>query len=477
MPTFSAYFQIGKSQSELDFVDIDLERDTRLYIDPFAISQRPDRWSQEAHALIVAFFQKLVDLIRDGKEDGAKELLLHLHEPNETRFGLSANEPHGAGIGAEQAAQLYELLSSSSAVKTGSISSLEECELMVAGISWDKISDLTTNIIRKKLAEYTFNQCELHGIPTVSVALDPYFCLATLSWNVDYFNVPTINNLPILLVPKAIARRMGCFDHQKYYRHFALNFLKQQHLEAGSSLVRALKNGKKRVYKTDLAELYPCTKDFLLRFSTDNPQVLAKYKKDLAKKLKEEPSDTLAAKSDTEIARSLRLILKRIPRGNLKASEYHRFMIGFLEFIFYPWLICPRKEQEINSGRKRIDIVMENSAYDGIFHRMHHLRNMPCAYIAFECKNYSNDITNPELDQLAGRFSPNRGKVGFICCRKFDDRLLFIKRCRDTFKEERGLVIPIDDLTADSLLRLIEDGHRDQLDAVITKLVDEVWLS
>ena len=93
-------------------------------------------------------------------------------------------------------------------------------------------------------------------------------------------------------------------------------------------------------------------------------------------------------------------------------------MIGVIEFLFFPSLLYPRKEREIHQGRKRIDIAMENGAKTGIFVRLHQIRDFPCAYVAFECKNYSTDVANPEIDQLAGRFSPNRGKVGFLCCRQ-----------------------------------------------------------
>ena len=62
---------------------------------------------------------------------------------------------------------------------------------------------------------------------------------------------------------------------------------------------------------------------------------------------------------------------------------------------------------------------MSNGAYDGVFHHLSTVRQIACPYIPFECKNYMTEIGNPELDQLAGRFSLNRGMVGFLCCRHF----------------------------------------------------------
>jgi hypothetical protein len=118
---------------------------------------------------------------------------------------------------------------------------------------------------------------------------------------------------------------------------------------------------------------------------------------------------------------------------------------------------------------------MENSASSGIFYRIPVLRHLPCAYVPFECKNYTTEVANPELDQLAGRFSVNRGKLGFLCCRNFQDRTRFVESCRDTFTDQRGLIIPLDDATVLRLLSMIEDSHRDQVDGLLSELVAEIW--
>ena len=122
----SEAFNLGKTQAQLDFVDVDLARDAPLFIDPFAISQRLDSLSQECHLTLEAFFQRFVDSIRAGQPDDARALLLRLREPNETRLGYSTRRPQGAGIGTMQAGQLFAALQSSTAVQTGFLKSLEE---------------------------------------------------------------------------------------------------------------------------------------------------------------------------------------------------------------------------------------------------------------------------------------------------------------------------------------------------------------
>lgn len=476
MSRFSEVFGIDKTQAELDFVDVDLATDMPLFIDPFAIRQRPDPFSQTCTHTLVDFFQHVVNNIRAGNEYEAKKLLSYLREPNETRLGFSKNKPQGAGIGDTQAEQVYEALKGSSAVKTGFLSSLEECELMVEGISRDKLSDLATNVLRSHLIVYTQEQCQLHGVPTSQVPVPPCFNPETMEWVSQYAELPTHGNGIIVLVPKAIVRYDPAYEHQRYYRHFVLTYLQAEHMNAGSSLVRFLKNGTPWVAKKDLAERYPCSKEFLYQFSKDHPEVLAKYRESLkASETDGKAKEVDQLESDLLIAEALGTALKLIPGGNADATVYHRLMIGVLEFIFYPSLLSPKKEIEIHDGRKRIDIVMENGAREGIFQRLRDVRKLPCSFVAIECKNYTREIENPELDQIGGRFSPLRGKVGIICCRRFNNRPLFVQRCKDTLADDRGLILPLDDERVLELLSILQLGNRHRLDDKLTEWVNELF--
>lgn len=474
VPRFSRTFAINKSQAELDFVDISLSTDNRLFIDPFALAQRPDRWSNECHLALISFFQLVVDDIRAGHEDRARALLLHLREPNETCLGFSARRPKGAGIGNLQAQELFEAFRDSTAVRTGFLSSLEECELMIEGVGRDKISDLTTNIIRGQLVDYTMDQCALFGVPTQQVPLPPCFDANRQAWVARYVSLPVSVGHPILLVPKAIVRSSPAYNYEGYYRHSVLPFLQMEHLDARSALVRALKNGGRRVYKKDLQAAYPCTKDFLYEFSRQHPEVLRGYRGALEHLEKTDRNSEVDPSDQRDIASTLAQALRAIEPGSARAHEYHSLMIGVVEFLFHPHLLYPKKEQEIHEGRKRIDILMSNGAYEGVFHFIPTVRKFPCAYVPFECKNYVTEVGNPELDQLVGRFGANRGRMGFLCCRHFENRALFIRRCRDTFADGNGLILPMDDETIVRFLELIERGQRSGINGELESLVAEV---
>ena len=474
--TVSSVFGLNRTQPELDFVNVNVDGDVPLFVDPFALALRPDPWSQRAHGTLVDFFQQVVDEIRAGQLERALQLLGNLNEPNETRLGLSRGSPHGAGIGDGQAEKLLRALSESSAVKTGFIRQIEDCELMIEGVSRDKISDLTTNVIRRDLVSYTQAQCALWGIPVASAPLPPCFDNDARAWISDYHNVPVVDGSPVVFVPKVLVRRDPAYDHVKYYRHFVLEYLKAEHLSANSSLVHAFKNGRRDVFKKDLEQQFPCSKEFLYQFSKEHPGVLASYRDALVALERKGRTESVSREEEVILAGALIAALRSTPPGSEGATVYHRLMTGILEVLLFPAVLNPTVELEIHEGRKRIDIVMENGARDGLFYRLHSVRKLPASYVAIECKNYSKDVANPELDQLAGRFSPLRGKLGLLCFRTVDDRAKLIARCRDTLKDDRGLILPLDDETVIQLLAGLKDSGRRSIEEGLGRLVSEIWL-
>lgn len=474
---FSQAFNLRKTQAELDFVDINLEGDTPLYIDPFAISIRKDEWSMRCTLHIVSFFQNAIDSIHAGDHERAKAVLTNLSEPNETRLGKSIGKPQGRGVSGKQEFDLYEALAESEAARTGLLTEIAECDLFIPGIGPDKISDITTNVIRGPLVEYTQKQCELHDIPlTSSVPAGMFWDIEECEWTAKYAALPIWDDKKIILVPKVSVRFRMSLDSQEYYNHFVLNFLQAEHLRAGSALVKTFKrSGRQYVTKKSLKALHPLTKTELYRFTKAHPQVLDVYKQSerrertgLEKALDEEVD--IPALCDA-MASSLRVI----PPGTAAASDFHNLMIGAIEFIFYPNLIYPKKETPINAGRKRIDITYTNAARDGFFFRLHTARKIASTMVMVECKNYSSDVANPELDQLVGRYSVNRGRLGLLIARSCNDTELFMARCRDVTQAGNGIVVPIFDTDIYTMLDAIKQNHRAAIDArldtILTHLI------
>lgn len=440
----SRIYNLGKSQAELDFIDIDINEDIPLFLDPFFISIRTDNWSIEASRTIRDFFQKVIDFIRQNDVIGGKELFRHLHEPNTTCLGMSKGIPQGRGVGSGDTDDIFNSILQSRAIQTGLIQDIEDNLLFVDGFGKDKLSDMTTNIITDHLIEYTQKQCALHGIPLTSeVPTGFYWNRRTSQWEQRHTEMLVINERKIIFVPKGIVSFCNDYTPFRYYNHFVLNFMQNEHIQMNSALVQQRKNGTRFVTKKDLKSRHPFSKDFIADFTRRNPLVLADFK---------ERTSTISLNNNEFADLNIRDLcsfliseIQRIPAGSENATLFHRFVTGILELIFYPKLIYPTLEQEIHDGRKRIDLTFDNASESGIFSRLSQTMGIPCQYIMVECKNYTSDIRNPELDQLSGRFSPNRGRVGFIVCRDIENFELFINRCRDTYRDDRGLIVPLRD--------------------------------
>jgi hypothetical protein len=465
----SEIFNLEKTQRELDFVDIDIEVDLPLFLDPYFLSLRTDPWSVDAHRTVESFFHYVIDLYNAGRKSDAKSLFQNLSEPNETCFGVSEGRPRGRGVGTDEAVEIFDNLVSSNALEQRLVSHLEDLVIFVENVGKDKISDLTTNVIRKHLIEYTKGQCELHGIPlTDSVPTGFFWNPVQRKWDNEYNQMLVIGNRVILLVPKSIVSYSYKYTHENYCRHFVLEFLRHEHIRLNSSLVKrkTLKDGRENIWvnKDEIAkEEGAYRKEYLRDFTKKHPEIFKEFQHSTKKHVAPLTHEQLEPEENFDLDEFVDLLITRlqgIKTGRDFASLYHKHILGIMEFLFYPHLTRPIIEEEIHDGRKRIDITFDNSAKSGFFHQLHSSKDIPSQYIFVECKNYGSEVANPELDQISGRFSPNRGKFGFLVCRKIDDMEKFIARCADTYHDSRGMIIPLVDDDFVFLLNEIKRGRK-----------------
>lgn len=477
---FTDYYGLNRRQSQLDFVDIPLNTDIALFVDPYALTIAGDDRLRDWADIVVEYFELLLNAIANQNENAAFELLSNLHEPNDTHLGFSMGRPSGRGWGEKQTKQLQEKLARSRAAMSGKIRDITDVELFIPGIAEDKISDMTTNIIRGQLITYTQLQCNLHSVPMEEVNSGTYWDPVSRTWMSKYVNLPVYDNSRIILVPKTAVRVRLIPDYVAYYNNFVLQYLEAEHLSANSSLVRLLKNGKRRVFRKDLRPLQSMDKDSLFEFSEKHPEVLEDYKKTLRDMIQPMSDNLIEFRQpdprppvDTDLPQKL----ESIKPGNAAAGEYHNLMLGALQAIFYPWLTRPEKEQEINEGRKRVDILFNNSANDGFFSRLVNLHKVLAPYVSVECKNYSEDPGNPEFDQLLGRFSRKRGDFGMLFCRTINNRDAMIARCKDVVNDRDGAVILVfDDADVLKMYELRQQGDERGLTEFLDDRLKEILM-
>jgi hypothetical protein len=455
----SQYYKLGRTQPTLDFVDVDIRGDATVFVDPRALRLLHSQWADECVALVQNFFRTVLDAIHRNANHEAKALLRVLREPNETHLGLSKERARGRALGYNSAVYVWQALTTSEAAKSGLLEDLEDTILMVEGISSDIISDITTNIIREPLIHYTQQMARYYGIPLQNdIPSGSIWYPASKQWNSRFEEMPITDYGKLLLVPKAIVRLRMDYSVNEYYRHYLLEHLKEVELSANTELVRLLKDGSPRVTKKDLIAKYGSGKAMIVRETRNYPEVLEKYRRD-KRATNRPPLDHIDLADSEGTPRpdwdALLKAVRDIPCGRDDSKGYEDAIESLLTALFYPSLAYPIVQFEIHEGRKRIDISYTNLATDQFFYWL--AVNYTAPNIFVECKNYIGDPSNPELDQLSGRFSPSRGKVGIIICRSFKDKTLFLKRCRDTALDQRGYIITLDD---SDLAELVEERKK-----------------
>jgi len=297
-----------------------------------------------------------------------------------------------------------------------------------------------------------------YGIPLKrNVESGPTWNPQSNRWDSTFVDLPIANNSKIILVPKVMVRQELAYRYDSYYTHYLLPEMQQAELNANSGLVELLKNGSRRVTKKALKEKYGNSKLAVINQTLRFPHVLDEYREDTKNEFKspltlEEMADLTGSKAPDW--NQLISDLKKVKPGRDDAGKYENIIENILTALFYPSLCNPKKQTKIHDGRKRIDISYSNEAKSGFFYWLS--LHYPSSFIFAECKNYGRDIANPEVDQLSGRFSPGRGKVGLLLHRYVTNKKLLAKRLNDTAIDDRGFIIA---LTDEELIQLMEEAR------------------
>lgn len=182
----------------------------------------------------------------------------------------------------------------------------------------------------------------------------------------------------------------------------------------------------------------------------------------------------LATRDDVDLAlpvpppSRLRILYQEMVQLDSGRSDAYAYQGAVAALIAELWpgrLMYRGSEVVINDGRKRIDIVYANQADEGFL--LWAARFHGAQHILVECKNYSGDPGNPEIDQLAMRFTPQRSEFGFMACRSVEDRELLQARAKDIAVSGRGYILVFDDADFGALVELAESDDTAGMDGFL----------
>lgn len=73
----SEIFALNKQQHELDFINIDIDKEIPLFLDAYIFSVRDDVWARECNILIEDFFRKIHEYIKLGRKKNYISYVVH----------------------------------------------------------------------------------------------------------------------------------------------------------------------------------------------------------------------------------------------------------------------------------------------------------------------------------------------------------------------------------------------------------------
>ena len=265
------------SHSKIDFLDIYINDDVALFIDPCLIDVINSQWCMEARRTIHSYFDEFFRAYRDYDLEMKKYLFSHAHEVNDTKLGYGDGD-NGNGNTTDGLILVFRELERLIHTKMD-IRHPIDLHVMIEDFAEDGLSDMVTNIIRKHLNDFTLEQCQKWGIQTDESEEEfAYWDYKTSSWSMykDRCLYVGTRKQRILLVPKSIVRHEYYYSADQYFSGIILQRLKEESAirNAAGKINMIPKKELRRRFRKDNEQ---SVREIAIDKTIDRPEFLDEY--------------------------------------------------------------------------------------------------------------------------------------------------------------------------------------------------------
>jgi hypothetical protein len=257
MKTVCSYYAISGT---VPFLDIDIENDNRIFIDPHKVrlSGQNTSFGKLAHQCMDTFMEEIVECILEGSPKSlwrGENLLQKFFEPRETHLGMSRRGIRGHGGADAVGTWIWEVLNGDveALVRLGVLRQIEDIPLFVKGVDRDITSDIATRIIYSALADFTslmvkkypqFRSCG-HGVEKFAQQV---WSVNSLDWVEEDVLLPVADGEPLLLVPKDWVGSDLLMSARRFYKTTVLSYaqLEQIVVDARGKVIKTPKDQLER---------------------------------------------------------------------------------------------------------------------------------------------------------------------------------------------------------------------------------------
>jgi hypothetical protein len=419
------------SQYQLDFVIPRIGIDLPLGIDPFLLFKSRDSEYRRLHTLLIATFNAGVAAIREGNTDEAHRLF-DFPEVSAIGLGYTQGGKRGSGVGSYLAGLIIDTLEASPALQQRGVRHVEEMQLLSAGIGPDRVSDITANVLKRFLIEYTQRQCRIWNVEMANnVPVSHIFNHLSKEWEDAFEDLPIspINGAPILFVPRRIVRVLPWINYDDFVRSEFNAYLKARRDQIKKSSTQA---------KTDVVTV-----------TRRDISLVERYVK--AREAQGGDARPTLDYIDEDLCREserLKEQLAAITIGRSEAELYQHLVLEIMNFLFSPELIDGQPEVKTIDGTERRDIIFTNDSDESFWE---YVRNEYGIILMFETKN-TEELDTDAINQTATYLGVRIGGLGVIVTRR-PPKDSIVKKIMTVFNDGRKVI-----------LTLCDDQLRDLLD-------------
>ncbi|MEA4902372.1 hypothetical protein [Desulfitobacterium sp.] len=258
MNNFSKHFNLPIfTHKEIEFVDVPVDRDVKLFLDPGLIEAGTDDFSIDCMAVIKSYFDSVFHCCQARDHSKLTELLSHCNEPNETHLGNSVAHSKGRGASKEILLTMFSGLIDQGLFERNAVIHPSDVYVLAPNFDKDRMSDVLTNILRNLLSQFTEQQCVRHGITLSGIRKGFFWDIESSQWQEGQWLSPVAYGQPILLAPKSFVSRTYHFGTSSYVSKFLLEFRQRYHLDNHTELCyeRELRNGHHKLFPPKKKEI------------------------------------------------------------------------------------------------------------------------------------------------------------------------------------------------------------------------------
>ena len=441
-PRLNDYHGIFLSQAKVDFAIPFLGEDIPLYVDPFRLWQSPSYQDNGLHVLFKSAFNSLGKMYVEGERIKAVEILKRISECNEVGLGNSKSRA-GKRIGDSLAKDVLSIYETIPAVNKYGLEHPEIIQLLVNGISKDRVSDIASNMLGSFLIDYTIQECRQYGIPTEKCEIE-YLDVKSMSMKKESCELPVNPNTKqvLWLVPKRWLRKSMWLNDDDYLNHYLINSIEN--------------------LKRDEIDV--------VTFNRENYDVLTEYIKAKERTAADCKNDPLFGQIPVASAKRMLSAIKRLPTGKEGNADkkYEAEVCPLLASMLYPHLDFAQPQSRTESGTQIRDLVFYNNTSYEFLNNMKEL--FGSRQIVVELKNVE-EVTKEHINQLNRYLNPVFGSFGIIMTRNRPKKSV-MQHTIDLWSGQRKCILIIDDSDLELMVNVFESKQRDPIQVIEMKYVE-----